>query len=99
MALGRGRFEEVILCPATGVRLNTDLLDYKIPTLKDCGEIETKIVETGMGYGPYGSVGVGEDVADVFASIIGPAVYNAIGIWIDEYPITPDKILKALGKV
>jgi CO/xanthine dehydrogenase Mo-binding subunit len=32
-------------------------------------------------------------------ALMGPAVYNAIGVWIDDYPITPDKVLKALGKM
>jgi CO/xanthine dehydrogenase Mo-binding subunit len=31
--------------------------------------------------------------------LIGPAVYNAIGVWIYDHPITPDKVLKALGKI
>jgi CO/xanthine dehydrogenase Mo-binding subunit len=32
-------------------------------------------------------------------TLLGPAVYNAIGQWIDDFPITPAKVLKALGKV
>jgi len=31
--------------------------------------------------------------------MLAPAVYNAIGVWIYEFPITPDKVLKALGKI
>jgi CO/xanthine dehydrogenase Mo-binding subunit len=31
--------------------------------------------------------------------LIAPAVYNAIGVWIEDFPITPDKVLKALGKI
>ncbi len=98
MAVGRGRSEEVIHDPVTGVMLNGNLLDYKISTILDIGSIETILVETGMGYGPYGVVGIGEDVATVVPALIGPAVYNAIGVWIDDFPITPDKVLKALGK-
>jgi len=30
--------------------------------------------------------------------MFAPAVYNAIGKWIDDFPITPDKVLAALGK-
>ena len=76
-----------------------DLLDYKIATMLDAGPIDTILVETGMGYGPYGVVGIGEDVATVVPALLGPAVYNATGVWVDDYPITPDKVLKALGKV
>ncbi len=98
MGAGRGRSEEVVHDPVTGVMLNGNLLDYKIATILDVGSVETILVETGMGYGPYGLVGIGEDIATVVPQLIGPAVYNAIGVWIDEFPITPDKVLKALGK-
>ena len=78
--------------------LNGNLLNYKIPTLMDIGSIETLMVESGMGYGPYGTVGIGEDVATVVPALIGPAVHNALGVWVEDYPVTPDRVLKALGK-
>ena len=98
MGLGRGMTEEVVYDPKTGVMLNGNLLNYKIPTMMDYGDIETIMVETAMGYGPYGTVGIGEDVATVLPALIGPAVHNAIGVWIDGFPITPDRVLQALGK-
>ena len=98
MGISRGKYEASVYDPPTGVKLNANLLDYKTSTIEDCGPIETYIVETHLGYGPYGLVGVGEGCADLLPSIIGPAVQNAIGVWIDDYPITPDKVLKALGK-
>jgi CO/xanthine dehydrogenase Mo-binding subunit len=98
MGVGRGLFEEVVHDPVTGVMLNGNLLDYKFSTMNDVGPIETTLVETGMGYGPYGVVGIGEDIATVVPALLGPAVYNAIGVWIDDFPITPSRILKALGK-
>jgi CO/xanthine dehydrogenase Mo-binding subunit len=51
-----------------------------------------------MGLGPYGTVGVGEDVATMTTYLLDSAVHNAIGKWIDDGPITPDKVLQALGK-
>jgi CO/xanthine dehydrogenase Mo-binding subunit len=99
MGVGRGLFEEIVHDPATGVMLNGNLLDYKIATMGDCGPIDTDLVETRQGYGPYGVVGLGEDIATMMTTIIGPAVYNAIGVWINEFPITPSRILKALGKI
>ncbi len=100
MGVGRGLTEEVIYDPVTGVMLNGNLLDYKISTILDIeGPIDTILVETGMGYGPYGVVGIGEDIGTVVPALVGPAVYNALGVWIDDFPITPNRILKALGKV
>ena len=98
MAAGRGHTEEVVHDPNTGVMLNGNLLNYKIPTMMDVGEIDTILVESGMGYGPYGLVGIGEDVATIMPTLIGAAIYNATGKWVEEYPTTPDMVLKALGK-
>jgi xanthine dehydrogenase molybdenum-binding subunit len=99
MGISRGKLEEIVIDPVTGVMLNGNLVDYKVATIKDVCPISTILVETGMGYGPYGVVGIGEDIATVVPPLIAPAVYNAIGVWIDEFPITPDRVLKALGKI
>jgi len=99
MGMSRGKLEEIVHDPVTGVMLNGNLIDYKIATMKDVGPIGTILVESGMGYGPYGLVGIGEDIATVVPHVIAPAVYNAIGVWIYDFPITPDRVLKALGKI
>jgi len=99
MGVSRAKFEEVVHDPVTGVMLNGNLIDYKIATMKDLGPVSTILVETGMGYGPYGLIGVGEDIGTVVPGLTAPAVFNAIGVRIDDFPITPDKILKALGKI
>jgi CO/xanthine dehydrogenase Mo-binding subunit len=98
MGVGRSLTEEMVWDPRTGVLLNRNLLDYKYATIKDCVAADTIIVETQLGHGPYGTVGVGEDVATMIPALLGPAVFNALGIWIDDFPITPSKVLKALGK-
>ena len=92
-------YEEVVHDPNTGVMLNGNLLNYKIPTMMDVGSFDSILVETGMGYGPYGLVGIGEDVATVIPALVSPAVHNAIGKWVDDFPMTPDKVLGALGKL
>ena len=99
MGVGRALTEEMVWDPQTGVLLNRNLLDYKFATINDCPEAETVILETEMGHGPYGTTGVGEDVATMIPALLGPAVYNAIGVRVDDFPITPQKVLKALGKL
>jgi CO/xanthine dehydrogenase Mo-binding subunit len=99
MGVGRALTEEMVWDPQTGVLLNRNLLDYKYATIKDCVTADTIIVETQLGHGPYGSVGVGEDIATMIPALMGPAVFNALGLWIDDFPITPQKVLKALGKI
>lgn len=98
MGIGRNRSEEFIWDPATGVLLNGNLIDYKFASFGDVGPIDTVIVESGMGLGAYGTVGIGEDVGNDITFVMHGAVYNAIGKWVDDGPITPDKILKALNK-
>lgn len=98
MGIGRNLSEEYVWDNVTGVLLNGNLLDYKFATIQDIGSIDTVIVETGLGYGPYGSIGVGEDVGTITSYLLHGAIYNAIGRWVDDGPVTPDKVLKALGK-
>ena len=99
MGVGRALMEEVVHDRLSGVILNGNLLDYKIATIGDCGPIATHLVETRQGYGPYGATGIGEDIATVIPALLAPAVYNAIGVWINEFPITPALVLKALEGV
>ena len=99
MGLGRALTEEMVWDPATGVLLNRNLLDYKYPTMLDYPAAECIYIETGLGHGPYGATGIGENTATMIPALLGPALYNAIGKRIDDFPITPNKVLKALGKI
>ena len=98
MGIGRAEMEEVVYDQSTGVKLNDNLLDYKFTTMNDIDNISVNMVETSLGWGPYGTVGIAESAATVTPAVLAPAVYNAIGKWIYDLPITPDKVLKALGK-
>jgi CO/xanthine dehydrogenase Mo-binding subunit len=99
MGIGRSATEEKIYCPNTGVGLNYDLINYHIGTMNDYPTIQCHLKESHLGYGPYGSNGIGENVGASLSAITSSAIYNAIGKWILEYPITPDKVLKALGTI
>jgi CO/xanthine dehydrogenase Mo-binding subunit len=99
MGLGKSATEEKIFCPRTGVALNYDMLGYHVGTMNDYPFVECIINESHLGYTPYGAYGVGESTGASMSGITCGAVYNAIGKWIPDYPITPDKVLKALGKL
>jgi len=43
--------------------------------------------------------GIGENIGACLSGITSSAIYNAIGKWVRDYPTTPDKVLKALGKI
>jgi xanthine dehydrogenase molybdenum-binding subunit len=95
--VGRCIAEDFYRDPLTGVRMNEDLIGYPVLTMNDCAFPKTAILENGLGYGVYGSSGIGESAVACTTFLISAAVYNAIGKWIDP-TVTPDKVLKALGK-
>lgn len=97
MASGRSLREEIIWDKETGVLLNGNMYDYKVPTSLDQPEITTIPVETRCGGGAYGSTGVAHAHHD--AGLVGLAIQNAIGEFIPQAPYTPDKVLAALGKI
>src|SRR5258708_12679283 len=72
------------------------LLDYKLATTLDTPEIETILVEIPDREGPFGGKEAGQGPLNPVIPAIANAVYDAVGVRIDETPITPDKILKAL---
>jgi len=100
MGISHGRNEACVYDPVTGVKLNDNLIDYKWFSFNDYkGPFDCHILESGLGYAPYGAIGCSESLGAVNATTLGYAVYNAIGKWITDFPITPDKVLKALGKI
>ena len=62
-------------------------------------EIETIFIDSHEPTGPYGGKSMSEMCVVVPAPAIANAVYNAIGVRITDLPITPEKVLKALGKL
>lgn len=98
MGLEKAWLDEIIFDPLTGVKLNDSYERYPALTMADIVLIDCIAVETRIGYGAYGNFGVGENLGVLVRTVLRDAVYNAIGKWINEDPITPDKVLKALGK-
>jgi CO/xanthine dehydrogenase Mo-binding subunit len=92
---GAGLSEEFIFDKATGVKLNTNMFEYKKPTILDISPSDIHLVETRSGNACYGGSGISHSMATT--QLIVCAVANATGKWIAP-PLTPDKILKALGK-
>ncbi|GAC1299216.1 MAG: xanthine dehydrogenase family protein molybdopterin-binding subunit [Ktedonobacteraceae bacterium] len=72
------------------------LLDYKLATTLDTPEIETILVEIPDLEGPFGGKEAGQGPLNPVIPAIANAVYNAVGVRIDEVPITSDKVFKAL---
>ena len=67
--------------------------------MNDYPTVQCFLNESHLGYSPYGAFGIGENIGAGMSAITSSAIYNAIGEWILDYPITPDKVLKALKKI
>jgi CO/xanthine dehydrogenase Mo-binding subunit len=96
--LGWGLFEEMRF-DEQGRLLNPSLLDSPMPTAADVPEIETIIVEVPSEEGPHGARGVGEPPMVAGPAAVANAIYDALGVRLSETPITPERILRALGKI
>jgi 4-hydroxybenzoyl-CoA reductase alpha subunit len=94
MGIGEALMEAQVF--RNGVHKQPSLLDYKSPTTLETPEIHTMLVETDDPEGPFGAKEAGQGPLLPVMPAIANAVYQAIGVRVDEVPITPDKILKGL---
>ena len=84
---------------AEGSMTNASFLDYRMPTCLDLPMIDAVIVEVPNPGHPYGVRGVGEVPIVPPPAAIANAIYDAIGVRMTELPMSPDRLLKAMGKI
>jgi CO/xanthine dehydrogenase Mo-binding subunit len=94
MGLGEALMEEQVF--RKGVHKIPSLLEYKSPTTLETPEIHTILVETDDPEGPFGAKEAGQGPLLPVIPAVANAVHDAVGVRIDETPITPDKVVKAL---
>ena len=82
-----------------GTMTNASFLDYRMPTCLDLPMIDAVIVEVPNPGHPYGVRGVGEVPIVPPPAAIANAIYDAVGVRMEELPMSPDRLLKALGKI
>jgi 4-hydroxybenzoyl-CoA reductase alpha subunit len=93
MGLGEALLEEQAF--RGGLHRGPSLLDYKIPTSLEMTPVEVFLVESIDPEGPFGAKEVGQGPLLPVIPAIANAVYDALGLRIDEVPITPDKVIAA----
>lgn len=98
MGVAYALYEEKIMDQATGRCLNPNMEYYKLAGLGDIGEIVVHMM-TGPGYDERGTIGLGEPPVVSPGAAISNAVANAIGARVTQLPLSPDRVLAALGKV
>jgi CO/xanthine dehydrogenase Mo-binding subunit len=87
--------EEFIFDQKTGLRLSTNMFEYKKVSMLDMPRVDLELLETRGSNACYGGSGISHSLANTHLIIM--AIHNAIGKWV-EAPATPDRVLKALGK-
>jgi CO/xanthine dehydrogenase Mo-binding subunit len=97
MGIGHALFDELVF--DEGRPVNTSLLDYQVPSVRDVPRRLTPIiVEDPHRSGPFGAKGVGETGILALAPAIGNAIRDALGIRLCRLPMTPESILAALDR-
>jgi 4-hydroxybenzoyl-CoA reductase alpha subunit len=79
-----------------GLHKHPSLLEYKSPTTLETPEIHTFLVETDDPEGPFGAKEAGQGPLLPIIPAIANAIYNAVGVRMDQVPITPDMVLRGL---
>jgi xanthine dehydrogenase YagR molybdenum-binding subunit len=87
--------EDRLMDPGTGVMVNANLESYKVAGAMEMPEI----VPILMDMPERGVIGLGEPVAIPILGALANAIYNASGARVRSFPMTPDKVLTALGLV
>lgn len=94
MGIGGALYEERVMDPVSGVVLNPNFETYKLPGIADVPEIDVVL----LNFPERGVLGIGEPVHIPTCAAISNAVANAIGVRVHALPITPAKVLSALGQ-
>jgi len=94
MGLGEVLMEEQVF--RKGVHKIPSLLEYKSPTTLETPEIHTILVETDDPEGPFGAKEAGQGPLLPVIPAVANAVHAAVGVRVDEIPISPDKVLRGL---
>jgi 4-hydroxybenzoyl-CoA reductase alpha subunit len=97
MGLGEILMEEMVYrANRNVVHKFPSMLEYKSPTTMEMCDVKTYLIEDPDPNGPYGAKEVGQGPLLPVPPAVANAVYDAVGVRIDEVPITPEKVLKAL---
>jgi len=97
MGISYALFEEKVMDQVTGRMLNADMQFYRLAGLNDIPELAVHMM-TGKGYDERGVIGLGEPPVISPGAAISNAVANAVGVRVPFLPLTPDRVLAAIGQ-
>ena len=98
-SIGHSLYENMIL-DKDGRCINANLLDYGVPMITEApDEFKSVLIDVDDKDGPYGAKSISEIACNGAAPAIGMAIHDACGVWLRSWPMNPEKLLKALGKI
>ena len=98
MGLGLGVLEECYPYYPSVEHRGGEFGAYLAPGIEGLPEIDTIVIENPSVDGPYGAKGISEMANNPQPPAIAAAVYDAVGVWVTELPITPERVLRALER-
>ncbi len=98
-AIGHSLYEELVY-DEEGRCLNPRFLDYKVPSIYEVPEdFVVELVPVADEVGPFGGKSVSEISVNGAAPAIAIAIHDAVGAWCREWPFTPERVLRAMGRL
>ena len=98
-SIGHSLYENMIL-DEKGRCLNANMTDYGVPMISEAPEVfKAVLIDVNDKFGPFGAKSISEIACNGAAPAIGIAIHDACGIWLRSWPMTPEKVLKELGRI
>ena len=98
-SIGHTLYENMVL-DKSGKCINGNFTDYGAPMIEEAPEdFKAVLIDVNDQYGPFGAKSISEIATNGAAPAIAMAIADAVGVWVRSWPITPEKILKEMGKI
>ncbi len=97
-SIGHSLYEDMKL-DKKGRCLNANMTDYGVPMITEAPEdFKAVLIDVTDKFGPFGAKSISEIACNGAAPAIGIAIHDAVGVWVRNWPMTPEKILHEMGK-
>ena len=97
-SIGHTLYEDMKL-DKKGNCVNANMTDYGVPMITEAPEdFKAVLIDVNDKFGPFGAKSISEIACNGAAPAIGIAIHDAVGVWIESWPMSREKILKAMGK-
>lgn len=98
-SIGHSLYEDMKL-DKKGRCINANMTDYGVPMITEAPEdFKSVLIDVTDKFGPFGAKSISEIACNGAAPAIGIAIHDAVGVWVRSWPMTPEKILRAMGKI